>query len=343
MKQYKQIDVFKFIAAIMIIVLHANPFSSVSSVVGVLVRNVITPVAIPFFFVCSGFFYDKSATISGEKNIALKRFKATFVLYLKWSAIYFVFVLISWLKDGFTIEKLLCYIKDFIFEGSYSTIWFLNALAFGFLLLYIVRKYVRTDFGILALTACIYLFTALLSTLYGVGIKIPILSALITRYYSFFDSIKNAVLYALPFLLIGSYISKKKIEEKKSQKVVVLIGLLVSLMLYAIEVIAETKLNLNLKGVDSALTLPLVVTFGFSLLLFYNFNRISDKTCLYCRNVSILMFLTQRIFITIGQYMKINEFHSMLWFGYVFGTTLSFSTIVFILSEKFPYVRKLYK
>lgn len=61
-KQYHSLDLAKFISAVLIIVLHTGPLSSYSSVLHYGLRNIVTVVAVPFFFMASGFLLFSSST-----------------------------------------------------------------------------------------------------------------------------------------------------------------------------------------------------------------------------------------------------------------------------------------
>ena len=104
------LDLFKFIAAILVLILHANPFGSTTGA-GIIAREVITPVAVPFFFAASGFLYFLS-THNKELSKGRSKILKTLKLYLIWSGIYFPFVVVSWLiNDGLNLKSVLNYIK----------------------------------------------------------------------------------------------------------------------------------------------------------------------------------------------------------------------------------------
>ena len=66
-KDYNALDVGKFIAATMIILLHINPFKSVSDTLGAVFRSMIFIMAVPFFFAVGGFlFYEKVVAVPTE-------------------------------------------------------------------------------------------------------------------------------------------------------------------------------------------------------------------------------------------------------------------------------------
>lgn len=56
-KQYYSLDVAKFIAALSVIILHTAPFQSYSGALNYGFRNIVTVVAVPFFFITSGFLF----------------------------------------------------------------------------------------------------------------------------------------------------------------------------------------------------------------------------------------------------------------------------------------------
>ena len=213
-KQYNSLDLAKFIAAVLIVIIHANPFSSYSSGVAYAFRNIIATVAVPFFFVTSGFlFCTKLDSLCDEdKSAYFKKYILRLVtMYLLWSAVYFIFVLIGWIRDGFTVNDLLIYVRDFFFEGSYSTIWFLPALITAISVVYFLRK--KFSYGKIVLFAIpFYLFACLGSSYYGLADKLPIISNLYDIYYSFFDTIKNGVLFGWIYVAIGGWFSENNVK-----------------------------------------------------------------------------------------------------------------------------------
>ena len=76
-KQYKSLDFTKFVCAILIIVLHTAPFSSYSKVLTFGLRNIVTIIAVPFFFASSGFVLFKFSIVYSKNAILCK---ATVVL-----------------------------------------------------------------------------------------------------------------------------------------------------------------------------------------------------------------------------------------------------------------------
>ena len=90
MKQYKSLDFAKFICAILIIILHTAPFASYSKLLTFGFRNIVTVIAVPFFFLTSGFLaFKKIDSLDGEKKktYVVQYLKRLVVMYLIWTVV----------------------------------------------------------------------------------------------------------------------------------------------------------------------------------------------------------------------------------------------------------------
>ena len=178
MKQSNSIDLTKFLCAILIIIIHTDPFSSYSGALTFGLRNCIATVAVPFFFITSGYLFSKKQSLlltNQEKNAHfVKWLTRVCLMYLFWSAVYFVFVVIKWCMQGFTFNLVLIYIKDFFLNGSYSTIWYLLATLTGGLILGLLRKILSYK-NIIIIAGLIYVFTLFASAYYNLSLRIPLL------------------------------------------------------------------------------------------------------------------------------------------------------------------------
>lgn len=340
MKQYKSIDLAKFICAILIVILHTAPFASYSRVLTVGFRNIITPIAVPFFFVASGFIAFKKidgTTGAEQTSYVVKYLKRILIMYVVWSAIYFVFVVIKWTRvEDFSIWYVLEYVKDFFFEGSYLTIWFLPALFTAVLLVWLLHKKLsyKTMFII---ACCVYVFTLGGSSYYGLVSKVPFIKIVYDIYYSFFDTIKNGVCFGFIFVCMGAMLAEKEEEiVAKGSMLHTLIGCGVCALLLAVEELAIGVLNWNLKGVDTVIMLVPFSWFFFSLLLKWDIQG-KDDVFLTLRKYSLLMFLCQRIPLSIIELFMpttVVATNSLLHFTTVLASTLLIAFLIIQASKK---------
>ena len=93
---YQNLDILKYISAILIIVLHLRPFLNFSNELDLAFNNIITRICVPIFFIITGYFASKK-----EKNNPKyidSYIKKTIPLYLTWSLIYIIFLICVGIK-----------------------------------------------------------------------------------------------------------------------------------------------------------------------------------------------------------------------------------------------------
>ena len=86
-KNYIGIDIFRVIAAIFIIAIHTSPFCSYNAWADFILTRVIARIAVPFFFMTSGFFLISRYQYSTKKlKIFVKKtasiYSVAIVLYI---------------------------------------------------------------------------------------------------------------------------------------------------------------------------------------------------------------------------------------------------------------------
>lgn len=346
MKQYKTIDLFKFICAILIIVLHASPFASYSKILTFGFRNIVTVIAVPFFFAASGFLtFSKLNTVTDEADrtkYIWKYAKRIIQMYLIWSIVYFGFVICKWIRDGFSYMRVVIYIRDFFFEGSYSTIWFLPALLSATVFVYLLSKRFHKK-TIILIAVPFYIFGLLGSSYFGITEKIPFLNDIFGVYYTCLKSVKNGLLFGFVFVALGAYIAERQ-DNLKITPMKCLAGFSVSMILLAVESLTINVLDMNDRGCDCVLSL--IPTTIFMLLLALRWQPGgSDKMYLVLRKYSLLMFLVQRIPISIIE-LFLNDTilmtNSIVNFTAIFGLTMLFSFVIIKLSDRFKFLKHLY-
>ncbi|BAH41566.1 probable amino acid racemase [Brevibacillus brevis NBRC 100599] len=130
-KQYGGLDRFGIIAAILVIAIHTFPLLSISEWADFTLRQTIARVAVPFFFMCTGFFFmqklgsDRNRNASMLKQLLWKVGK----LYLLSILLYFpVNVYEGYFTDGFT---LLTAVKDLLFNGTLYHLWYFPGIMLG--------------------------------------------------------------------------------------------------------------------------------------------------------------------------------------------------------------------
>lgn len=126
-KNYTGIDYFRFIAALLIIAIHTSPLGSFSETGDFMLTRIIARVAVPFFFMTSGFFLISRYTCNAEKLGAF--IKKTTLIY---GVAILLYIPINVYNGYFKMDNLLPnIIKDIVFDGTLYHLWYLPASIIG--------------------------------------------------------------------------------------------------------------------------------------------------------------------------------------------------------------------
>ena len=217
-RSYKSLDIMKFICAILVIAIHTGPFSDYSPDVNYFVCQILSRIAVPFFFTCSGFlFYQKIKESENGKSYFLKYIKRMLILYLIWSVVYiywnFDFTLIG---EGFFLaaKEALWYVWQFIFIGSHFHLWFIPALIFSISVLY-AAVYFDKRKGFICFFGIVYIIGLLGDSYYGF-VKDFAFNKYIELYFRFFGSTYNGFFFGALYVLIGSVLKGDTLYKKKN-------------------------------------------------------------------------------------------------------------------------------
>lgn len=236
-RQNNAIDLAKLICAAFVVAIHVAPFGSTNSTgfisyLNFFIQDYLARIAVPFFFITSGYFLFKK---TDKNNFEIKPVKQYIVklikLYLIWSLIYFPVRLGNIITDKKgIIHGIIGYFKDFIFSTSYSHLWYLNALIFATIVIsLLLYKRVKPLF-IIAGGGLFYFIGLFGQSWFGFleplrGIFIwDILKAV----QGLITTTRDGLFDALIFVGIGMLFAYNKIEFSKKQSVA---GLSVSLIL----------------------------------------------------------------------------------------------------------------
>ena len=343
------LDVFKFVAAILVLMLHANPFED-TSVPGLFVREVLTPIAVPFFFAASGFLFYMSMRTGGREK-GRRTITHALKLYGIWSLVYLPYTVISWLINGGSmLQHGMTYIKRVIFEGSYETIWFLNALWVALLLVYILLRYLSPR-AVFLISVPFYCVGVLLSAWRELLLKLPLGRQLSEVYYSFFETTKNGLLFGFVYVALGVLIAWRYGERevavgKKSLPLWTALAVAAFLVEYAV------REHWFAGGTSADFAFSLVGIAEVLLSIAIGIKWEAKERFVRMRNYSTLVFLTQRLFLT--AFTWFDAATDSLWgirllktipfvhLVLVAGATFTLSSLILWTAKRIRWVRSIY-
>ena len=339
MKNFKSIDLLKYILSIMVIIIHTNPFLSINKELGFYISYGICRIAVPCFFIISAYFYF-SKGITKENTI--KYCKRLLILYFAWFIIAIPNIIYFRLYCGSNniLIKIFNLIKGFFFSSTFAGSWFLTSCMFCGILFYFLHKFKSKKFSFFVITflsVLVYIFCVLGSS-YGNFINNTCFNVIYVYWDKIFGSFQNGFIVGIPYFYVGSilYYNNVKINNKS-----IITGLFISLFLLMIEVYFTHHLNLILYNDCYFLLLPTSV---FLFLLCKNSN-ININNHIFLRKSSIIIYLSHFIFLAyIKGIAKIFHFEiaNIYWFLSVLILCLLFSTLIIRFSEKIKWLKYLY-
>ena len=86
-KEYRALDFSKFVAAFLVAAIHIPPFEEIAPVFSHEFQQVICRMAVPFFFVCTGYFIGEKIT---DKDRVKKYLFHIIKMYVWWSLLYLI-------------------------------------------------------------------------------------------------------------------------------------------------------------------------------------------------------------------------------------------------------------
>jgi peptidoglycan/LPS O-acetylase OafA/YrhL len=217
-RAYPAIDIGKYISALLVLAIHVYPFVEISPVFNTFFIATICRLAVPFFFVTSGFFFAKKLFARPfDENAMLKNYLIRIGrLYLVWTIIYLPYTIWNYMDTGFSWYNIISYLRDFLLNGSYYHLWFLPALMLGMCIVFFSVRYLG------------YKKSALLTLiLYVLGYIINIYSTFWASWkytsllYGFFTKTlvtsRDGIFFAPVFLLMGFILAKGyRLDVQKS-------------------------------------------------------------------------------------------------------------------------------
>ena len=247
-KNYNGVDVIKLICSFLVCMIHIPVFYSKTVELPLfeqdacgwanfLIRQGICRIAVPFFFVATGFFFFRKTAERGVESETVKKY-------------------------CFRLFRLMGIWLFLLFVGPIHQFWYLFASIVAVVVLS-VCIYKGVKFRYLIIAACVLYAIGLLGDLYY-GLLDPIrgvkaIDYAIKLYERLFLSTRNGIFMGIIFVLIGALFAYKKI---KMPMAVAIIGFVITMATHYVEVMLTSVAGLP-KDYNMSLSLPIAVFFLF--------------------------------------------------------------------------------
>jgi serine/alanine racemase len=347
-KQYDCVDLLKFLCAFLVVAKHVAPLSSYSTLLNYGLQNWFASIAVPFYFIASGYFLFRKTTYDNfDETIALAYAGRIFRLYIIWTVIYFPLTLKFTILDDEKgiVHGLMVWVRNCIFTGSYNHLWYLNATVVATLILtFCLHKKIKIR-TILCLSALLY-GIGLLGQSYFVFLKplrnFPTIWQFLKLVGKIIVTTRNGLFEGFFFMGIGMLFAYKPVVMKLKTAI---IGFTGSMALFFTEVLCVHSFKWGLKN-TSALYFFFVPSVIFMFYIATHIELNHKPIYKHLRKLGILIFYLHSFikpFIEKGLRLLGTE-NSLLQYCGTVLVTIVISECVLKLSSKprFQWLKKIY-
>lgn len=315
------IDWLRLAAAILVIAIHTSPLADFSETGDFILTRILARIAVPFFFITSGYFLLSRYHDSDRK---LRHFlKKTGWIY---GASILLYLPLNFRNGYFSQSQLLPeLLKDLIFDGTMYHLWYLPASMLGMLIAWKLVEKLDFSKG-LVMALLLYLVGLFGDSYYVVVEKLPLLKAFYDRLFELFDYTRNGLFFAPVFLMLGGFIAD---ERRKLSSVEAGVGFLISLGLLLAEALILHRHGFQRHDSMYVFLLP-AMYFLFHLVLLWKGRRIP-----LLRPASLVVYLIHPL--VIAAVWRFSSQNSLFHFGLVCLLSLLFSFAMAALWLRFSF------
>lgn len=325
MKRNYFIDIMKFILSLFVIMIHVNPFTGTMNFI---VWGVISRLAVPFFFLLSGYFLSKKIdnrrTDSGE--IVFEFLTRISKRYIFWFCLYLIFMEFSWKGYGLVSSHKNKFVVIFI-EGALYHLWFLPALIFGTAFVFYLREKFSTK-TLIIIAAVLYFVGLSMNSYAGIFSDINHWKSVSSTFlYG-----RNGLMVGFPLIFAGTLIERNVHSLKRD-----FLYFALTLNILFLEVLFVSRTTTR-SEYDFYLSLPFVVFFLLKIVL--NFRIESKEGWPDMGAISSLNYLAHPMFyysiLKLATDYSLTSISSSGWLIWSLTTssTLLFSYLLVRISKK---------
>lgn len=298
-KHYTGIDFFRLIAALLVVAIHTSPLADYSEIGDFILTRIIARVAVPFFFMVSGFFVISRYTYNSEKLIRfLKKTVSIYVFAI------LLYIPINIYNGYFRMGNLLPnIIKDIVFDGTLYHLWYLPASILGVLIAwYLVKRFNYTKAFII--TGILYVIGMFGDSYYGIAERSVGVKSFYDLLFQLSDYTRNGILFAPIFFVMGGFFADTKRRVTLAKNIG---GFVISFILLLAEAMLLHSFELQRHDSMYVFLIPCMY------FLFCGILRIKGKRNKMLKTTSLLVYIIHPLtIVAIRLFAKIIHLESLM-------------------------------
>lgn len=267
-RKFPALDDFRLVAAVLVVVIHTGPLTSLAPAADFWLARVLARVAVPFFLMVSGYF------LASADWKPLRRF------WFHTALVYLAAVLLYLPLNLYTGDSVFVWLRGLVWEGTAYHLWYFPALLWGVLLARVLAR-LGTP-AALSVAGVLYLIGLGGDSYFGLVTRLPAVAQGYSLLFALTEYTRNGLFYAPLFLLLGAALAGRTVPVSRRGSA---LGLAAGLLAMTVE--AFWLRSLSVQRHDSMyLLLPVCMVFLFRLLLSCNAGR--DRMA---RDLALLVYL----------------------------------------------------
>ena len=328
-RRYASIDVARFFCALLVVAIHVRPLETYTELGNFLLDKGLCRIAVPFFFLVSGFFWARKPMTVKSLSSFLGRI---LVLYALWTAIYYPIVA--------ECQNMTNYWRRCILSGSYYHLWYYPAMIVAVILTWLFFRN-RGGIAVGIAFAC-YFIGCMGESYYGFFADNEAVTTLAEKYFALFWSTRSGLFFGFFFFALGAYLQKARWTMSRRKAAV---ALAISFALMAVEILTLRSFgvakdyNLYFSLIPATLFLFLWLT-GRPGDGSEGTKALSPKLCSFCRKSSVLIYGIHLWFKYYGVKWAQGPFvdNSLVQYVVVCLLSLTFAVVIIGL-QKVPFLK----
>jgi serine/alanine racemase len=203
------LNIMKLLMAFFVMVVHFSPFKTIDPLLHFISIHGFPRIAVPFFFLCSGYLLSEAGKISQER--LKKTLKKLVSLYLFWTLLHLPLIMIELSHFASNEPSWISLTRNFLFEGSFLHLWYLLASIIGLVIITSLLKWFSIK-TVALISLVLFIFGVLGDSYYGFSVGLRGLSEVMNILFLFIRTTRNGLFFAPIFLVLGMMLKKTPIH-----------------------------------------------------------------------------------------------------------------------------------
>lgn len=214
-KSLNGVDLFKYICSFFVALVHMHFLENEAPTVSFWLTQYVCRLAVPYFFVAGAYLLFRGEDLKSYSMQRTLHYAGKILrIYLIWTAIYFIPTLAyQILPSPKPAQALLLWLRDTVFVGGYTHLWYLNATVFAVLLISLLLKAKCSPRAILIISGLFYLIGLTGQAYYVVWTPVqqncPALWAVLDSFKWIIPTTRCGLFEAFFLMSIGLYFAAK--------------------------------------------------------------------------------------------------------------------------------------